>query len=152
MHTCRYNSYNQDYGLDVYEEDFIDDFVVEDAVAYITPVKPQKRVKKRNRASRMKSSSDSDSSDSDVRTKSVPRRLILSSDEDAKRRVEAGAGVPGAGTSEEKEETVQVRTTVKRHRSYRSQLTSSSEEGGSATGKDRKCRKVKKWESDEEIE
>lgn len=133
--------------MDIYEEDFIDDFIVEDAVAYITPHKSQKRLKKINRRhSHMKSSSDS--SDSDIGTKVVPKRLILSSDEDARRRVESGAKVLDSDSDEQREEVVRVRTTRKRCRSYRSQLTSSSEEGG----KDRKSRKVKKWESDEEIE
>lgn len=141
--VIRYNSYNQDYGLDVYEEDFIDDHeetAPRHGEAACTPTKRPKR--KSNRCSRV-SSSSSVSSDSDGGTKAAQKRVILSSDE------EAATKQPLDSDDDE----VQVRgSTRKRHSSFCARLLSSSSEEGEGAGSENKCRKVKKWESDEELE
>lgn len=161
--VIRYNSYNQDYGLDVYEEDFINDFIADDEVTYTTP-KSQKRLEKRSLTLLRKSSSDSSDSDVGTPTKNVQKRRLLSSDEDAAVRARpegAGSVVGGArakpacaGDSSDQDEVLVRRATRKRHSSNCARLSSSSEEeeeGGDA-GRDRKSRKVRKWESDEELE
>jgi hypothetical protein len=167
----RHNTYNQDYGLDVYEDDFINDFIVGDELATCTTPKSQKRAAKRSLATQMETSSDSmesssvSSSDSDVgnlTTRNVPKRLVLSSDDEAVSRVKPGGGVVMGGVkrkgdSDEDEVRVMRKRTRRRRSGFTARFSSSSEEGvgeGETVGdtvRIKKSRKVKKWESDEEI-
>lgn len=130
----------------MYEEDFIDD---QDTVTFITtPTKPSRNKKKKKRKLNMSTSSSSDCSEPEIE-REAPRKLILSSDEEGAKEQSTTNDLTAGSDDEE----IHVkRGTRKRYKSHCTQLSSSSEEEDSTGRAAAKVRRLKRWESDEEIE
>ena len=140
-HKCRHSSYNRDYGLDIYERDFIDD----SGTLHSTPRRSKGRLKqarrKRKRTLIALNSSDSDGG------QSPNRNIIISSDEDT---VETASMKQNANTSLPPDSSNSDDEVFKVGSKTNQRLPSSSEEEGIPELKKRRI--VKELESDEEAE
>ncbi len=153
---CRYNSYNKDYGLDVYEGDFIDDREVRHGTPSRCSTKMKGKRSNIKRRARLKEQSSSSSSEFEVEEAAAKKRIV-SSDEEATEGLypSKGEGKHGEGMDSGDSDAgkIGVRRSARRRHHSSTQLLSSSEEEEEEGG-EKKVRKHRRLEleSDDEME